>query len=395
MIVSLIWWRCCSSSGRIARLELPGAPRLEDLARVREVGLAVLDDAAERLETSPAGLSMTAVTRGSIGRPPRSRLHATRTPREVALERARESARRARRWRSASADRARPWPRAAAPRPATVRAIGPSTENGAQPSSRRPRRHAPGRGPEADDIAEARRIAQRAPDVAAVGDRDHPGGERHRGAAARAAARLGRVIRVQRPAEDLVERLRARAELRRIGLADRDGAGGLDALDDEPVVRRARSPCRSASPTWCGGRASAPGPCGRWATRAAGRPPRRGRVPRRRRAPRPAPRPRAASRSRSPSGSRARSAPGAPRSTSVTEARRERIRSRSAVAVREAEVAHERGSMARRVYRKWRSRFTRIRARARTEEDHRGDDGTRADLAGIGRAACRLSATGA
>ena len=61
-------------------------------------------------------------------------------------------------------------------------------------------------------------------------------------------------------AEHRVERVAARAELRRVGLADHDGARRLEPLHDERVLARARGARRSSSPTWCGCPSSASGP---------------------------------------------------------------------------------------------------------------------------------------
>ena len=98
----------------------------------------------------------------------------------------------------------------------------PRTASGA--TCRRPGGTRPGDGRKPDDVAEARGIAQRAAHVAAVGDRHHAAGERHGRAAAAAAAGLRQVVRIARRAEHRVERLRAGAELRGVGLADHDRA---------------------------------------------------------------------------------------------------------------------------------------------------------------------------
>ena len=58
------------------------------------------------------------------------------------------------------------------------------------------------------------------------------------GAAAAAAARPREVVGIARRAEDRVERLRSGAELRRVGLAEGDRAGGANPRDDGRVLRR-------------------------------------------------------------------------------------------------------------------------------------------------------------
>ena len=99
-----------------------------------------------------------------------------------------------------------------------------------------PDRNPAGRGPEADDPAETRRIAERAAVVAAVRDRDHPGRERHRRAPAAPPAGLRRVPGVPGGAEHRVERLRAGAELRGVRLADGDRARRPQTLHDQRVL---------------------------------------------------------------------------------------------------------------------------------------------------------------
>ena len=171
-----------------------------------------------------------------MGRPPRSRHHATRTPLK-----SRSSGRRKRAPGSSMAMGERgsgpgDAPRAAARRPRRCAPSAPR-RRAATSRARSARGHAPRRGPEADDIAEARRVAERAAQCRCR-RRWAPSPQ----ASATAAPPLlpphvlVEVVRVQRRAEDRVERLRAGAELRRIGLADGDRAGGLDALDDERVV---------------------------------------------------------------------------------------------------------------------------------------------------------------
>ena len=147
----------------------------------------------------------------------------------------------------------------------TVRAIGPSVESssGSIVLERRTEPH---------DVAEARGVAERPAEVAAVGDRHHPGRERRRGAARGPAGAPRRLVRVPCRAEHRVERVRARAELRRVGLADHHRARLPDPRDEwlvhlGQVCRRrrairtssARPPCRRDPCARSAGRASGPG----------------------------------------------------------------------------------------------------------------------------------------
>ena len=103
---------------------------------------------------------------------------------------------------------------------------------------RRPEGHHAGGRPQAVDIAEGGRVADRAAEVAAVGHRQHARRQRRGGTAAAAADRLGQVVGVDRGAVDRVDGVRAERELRHVGLADDDGAGALGALDDDRVFLR-------------------------------------------------------------------------------------------------------------------------------------------------------------
>jgi hypothetical protein len=98
--------------------------------------------------------------------------------------------------------------------------------------------HAPGRGPEADDVVEVAGIAQAAAEVGAVREGQHAARDRHRRAAGRAAAGLREVVRILRGAEQRVERLAPRGELGRVGLAERHHAGGGEAFHDGVVLGR-------------------------------------------------------------------------------------------------------------------------------------------------------------
>ena len=236
MIVSFSWWRCALEQRRVARLELPAAPGLEDLAASEKSGWPSSTTQPSAWNVARCA-SITAVTRGSMGRPPRSRLQATRTPAKLAVEGGAKALAGLvdgdGRARIGAGDGAR----AAARRPRPCAPSGPR-RRGAQPSSLGHVGTRPGEGRKPTTLQKLAGLRSEPPMSLPSAIGTMPRGERHRGAAARAAARLGRVIGVERPAEDLVERLRAGAELGRIGLADRDGAGRLDALDDQPVVLR-------------------------------------------------------------------------------------------------------------------------------------------------------------
>ena len=88
-------------------------------------------------------------------------------------------------------------------------------------------RYPAGGRPEPDDVAVPGGQPQRSAHVVAVGQRVHAGGQRGRGAAGRPARRHGQVVGVAGDAEDLVERVPAGGELRDVGLADGDDAGGF------------------------------------------------------------------------------------------------------------------------------------------------------------------------
>ena len=177
----------------------------------------------------------TALTRRSNGQAAEIRAPGDPHARGSRAPAARGSARPARRWRSARAGRGPAITERSSATSCTVRAMGPCTENGDHAMVVGPHRHAAGRRAQAHHVAEAGRIAQRAAHVAAVGDGHHAAGQRHRRAAAGAAARLREIVRIEGGAEDLVEGLRAGPELRRVGLADGDGAGAAQPLDDQRV----------------------------------------------------------------------------------------------------------------------------------------------------------------
>jgi hypothetical protein len=99
-----------------------------------------------------------------------------------------------------------------------------------------PDRHPPGRWPQADRIAEAGRVAKRPAQVAAVGQADHPRGERRRRAPAAAARAPAEVVGVPGGAEHGIDGVRPRAELGRVRLAQADRPGRGHPLHDERVA---------------------------------------------------------------------------------------------------------------------------------------------------------------
>src|SRR5207253_7268760 len=83
-----------------------------------------------------------------------------------------------------------------------------------------------------------RGAAERAAQVRALGERTHAGGEGNGGPAARAAGGEGEVPRVPRGPEHSVGGVGTEGELRRVRLAQDDGAGRLQTLDDHGVFVR-------------------------------------------------------------------------------------------------------------------------------------------------------------
>lgn len=96
--------------------------------------------------------------------------------------------------------------------------------------------HASRRRPQPDDIAEGCGVAQRAAHVTAVGERLQPGRERRGGAAAAAARRTCGVVRISGGAEDGIEGVGTGGEFGNIGLAEADGAGPLQPVDEQVVL---------------------------------------------------------------------------------------------------------------------------------------------------------------
>ena len=103
---------------------------------------------------------------------------------------------------------------------------------------RRPRRDDARRRPQADDPVPGGRVSQRAAQVAAVGERHEPAGERNRPATARAARRPLGVPGVAGDPEDRVEGVRARPPLGRVRLADHDRPRVAQPLREQLVLRR-------------------------------------------------------------------------------------------------------------------------------------------------------------
>ena len=181
--------------------------------------------------------SSTAVTRGSMGSPPRSLLQAILVFLEGAgkggrkdLSRFRDRGRRARVGARHRRKQERGVLHGARDRPQhRLRVPGVGRRVGG---------HAARRRAEAHHVAVVARIAQAGGEVRAVGERQHAAGDRDGRAAGGAAGGLARVVGVARGAEHLVEGVAAGAEFRRVGLAERDRARRLEALDDQRVLRR-------------------------------------------------------------------------------------------------------------------------------------------------------------
>ena len=150
-----------------------------------------------------------------------------------------------------------------------VRAMGPSTANGSHGAATGQCGTSPGVGLQAENAAPGRGVAKRAAEVAAVGDRQHPAGQRDGAATARAARRARRVPGVARGAEDRVERVRSRAPLGRVRLAHEDRARLAQPL--RPAASRwpARARDTTATRTSCARRPCPADPCARSAGRAA------------------------------------------------------------------------------------------------------------------------------
>ena len=92
-------------------------------------------------------------------------------------------------------------------------------------------RREPRRRPDSDDAAERRRNADRGAEIGGLGERQHPRGDRDRRAARRPRRRQRRVPGIAGRAEHRIDGVGAGREFRRVGLAEQDGAGRLEAAD--------------------------------------------------------------------------------------------------------------------------------------------------------------------
>ena len=216
--------------GRPAR---PRAQRQEDLVDITEVRACLFDDATKLLEG--LALSLKHLANASIER----QAAEVGTPRDpdssqVSIKRPCERGGIARkRLRIASVGAGH---HAQAKRNVRYRSRQRALRRDADEWNwRRRHRHEADSRTKRDDVVEVRRIAERAAEVAAIGDRQHAGGHRHCGAAARASGGLGAIVRIERRPIDPVVGLRAHPKLGDVGLADRNRAGTANALDHHRV----------------------------------------------------------------------------------------------------------------------------------------------------------------
>ena len=178
---------------------------------------------------------MTRRTAGSSGRPPRSGLQATRTARRRCAGERRAERGRVRRL-AAGIAAVGAGHHAQQEGDVVGRPAQRAVDAEAEARERIGRgRHQADAGPQRDHVVEVRRVAQRAAEVAAVGDRQHAGGQRGARAAAGSAGAGAQVVGVARRAPDRVVGVGAEAELRHVGLADGERAGAPQALDDDGV----------------------------------------------------------------------------------------------------------------------------------------------------------------
>ena len=98
------------------------------------------------------------------------------------------------------------------------------------------RRHEPRRGAKSRDAAEGGGDPQRAAEIGALRERNHPRREGDRPASRRPSSAEGGVPRVPGHAEHFVPRVSARGELRRVRLPEDDRAGLAQATDDERIL---------------------------------------------------------------------------------------------------------------------------------------------------------------
>ncbi len=100
------------------------------------------------------------------------------------------------------------------------------------------RRHQTRGAADGDDAAESGGDSEAAPGVGAGADRHHVAGERDGGSARGSAAGTRGVEGIARRAVDLVDGVGAGAEFRRVGLAERDGAGASERRHNALVLVR-------------------------------------------------------------------------------------------------------------------------------------------------------------
>ena len=109
--------------------------------------------------------------------------------------------------------------------------MGPATPDRGEPDFEPVYRHPAEARAEAEDIVPPGGITQAAAVIRTVGQRQHAQREGDRGAATAAARGARLLIGVEGRAIDGIVGVRAEAKLRRIGLADDDGAGVAQPLD--------------------------------------------------------------------------------------------------------------------------------------------------------------------
>ena len=216
-------------------VEQPGPQRAEHLVGAGQVGAVLLHGRAERSNT-PIDADSTAVIAGATGtRPPRSGAQAIRSPSsDVGRGAANDAGSSSREIGTRGSGPA--IADSCSATSATVRPIGPCTDSCDQPIGAGQVGTRPGRRAQADDVAEGGRVAQRAAHVAALGQRHEPGGQRRGRTAGGPARRQPVPVGVVGHAEDRVERVRARRELRHVRLADPDRAGRLQPRHHQLVA---------------------------------------------------------------------------------------------------------------------------------------------------------------
>ena len=231
--------RCPSSRPAVhylltqAQLKGPGPPRLERLVGVGEVRARLFHHARRGTRTPP-------LARGRPPRPPARRHGPPRSCDQATLRRAQVPGPAARRTAPPG------WGIGDGIAAGHGRQDQGRVGHGPAPSARRrpacqpplPASPAPGRvRAAARPRCRTGRVAQRPAHVAAVGQRRpcrRPGPPPRR--RRRSASGSGQVVRVAGGAEDLVERMRARPELRHVGLAEGDRPGPPHPLDDQVVL---------------------------------------------------------------------------------------------------------------------------------------------------------------